>query len=102
MIKMKEGTEGAQACKRGDKETWKIRPFTTELLQYCIVDTMGMFKLYDKLKDAEGRDKARLRVASERYFDLYRGKIQWYFDQYRHFWCSKYLQYEITTLETAR
>ncbi|XP_068699689.1 piRNA biogenesis protein EXD1-like [Montipora foliosa] len=80
MIKMKE--KGAQAFKHGDKETWKKRPLTTELLQYCVVDTMGMFKLYDKLKDAEGRDKARLQVASERYVDLYRGKTQRYFDQY--------------------
>ncbi|XP_068699681.1 piRNA biogenesis protein EXD1-like [Montipora foliosa] len=80
MIKIKE--TGSQAFKRGDKEAWKKRPLTTELLHYCVVDTMGMFKLYDKLKDAEGRDKARLQVASERYVDLYRGKTQRYFDQY--------------------
>ena len=58
MIKIKE--TGSQAFKRGDKEGWKKRPLTTELLHYCVVDTMGMFKLYDKLKDAEGIEGTRL------------------------------------------
>ena len=65
-----------------DKEVWKKRPLSDELLQYCSVDTLGMFRLYHKIKDINGGEKARLRVASERYVDMYRGRAKRYFDKY--------------------
>ncbi|KAJ7374082.1 hypothetical protein OS493_009413 [Desmophyllum pertusum] len=65
-----------------NKEVWKKRPLSDALIQYCIVDTMGMFRLYDKMKDVNGGELARLRVASERYVDLYRGRTTRRFDKY--------------------
>ena len=66
-----------------DEEVWKKRPLSDELIQYCIVDTMGMFKLYNKLKDVNGgAEETRLRVASEKYADLYRGKTERSYDDY--------------------
>ena len=41
-----------------------------------------MFKLYEKMKDVKEREEARLRVASERYADLYRQKSVRFFDDY--------------------
>ncbi|XP_078344466.1 uncharacterized protein LOC144630060 [Oculina patagonica] len=79
LIKMKD--KGSELLKK-DKEVWKKRPLTDELIQYCIVDTMGMFKLYNKMKDVNGGEQARLRVASEKYADLYRGKTTRSFDDY--------------------
>ena len=55
-----------------DMEVWKKRPLSDELIQYCIVDTMAMFRLYDKMKNVNGGERERLRVASERYADMYR------------------------------
>lgn len=65
-----------------DEEVWKKRPLTDELIQYCIVDAVAMFRLYNKMKDVNGGEEARLRVASERYVDLYRGKTERSFDEY--------------------
>ena len=78
LIKMKE--KGKKAMH--DKEVWKKRPLSDELIQYCIVDTISMFRLYEKMKDIYGREEARLRVASERYVDHYRGLIERCFDEY--------------------
>ena len=61
---------------------WKKRPLTDDLIQYCIVDTMAMFRLYNKMKDVNGGEQARLRVASEKYVDVYRGKTERSFDDY--------------------
>ena len=65
-----------------DDEVWTKRPLTDDLIQYCVVDTMAMFRLYNKMKDVNGGEKARLRVASEKYVDLYRGKAERSFDDY--------------------
>ena len=65
-----------------DDELWTKRPLTDELIQYCVVDTMAMFGLYNKMKDVNGGEQARLRVASDKYVDLYRGKTQRSFDGY--------------------
>ena len=88
LIKMKE--KGKKAMQENDEEddedgdnhVWKKRPLSDELIQYCIVDTMGMFRLYEKMKDVCGREEARLRVASERYVDHYRGRTERCFDEY--------------------
>ena len=80
MTKMKD--KGKQAFQRAGKEAWKKRPLSNELIQYCIVDTMGMFRLYEKMKDVHGREEARLRVASERYVDHYRGRTERSYDTY--------------------
>ena len=73
---------GKQAFQRAGNEAWKKRPLSDKLIQYCIVDTMGMFRLYEKMKDVYEREQARLRVASERYVDYYRGRANRSFDQY--------------------
>ena len=65
-----------------DDELWTKRPLTDELIQYCVVDTMVMFRLYNKMKDVNGGEQARLRVASKKYVDLYRGKTERSFDEY--------------------
>ena len=65
-----------------DEELWTKRPLTDDLIQYCIVDTMAMFRLYSKMKDVNGGEQARLRVASEKYVDLHRGKTERSFDDY--------------------
>ena len=65
-----------------DVEVWTKRPLTDDLIQYCIVDTVAMFRLYSKMKDVNGGEQARLRVASEKYVDQYRGKIERSFDDY--------------------
>lgn len=79
LIKIKD--EGSELLK-WDKGVWKKRPLSDELIQYCIVDTMGMFKLYNKMRDVNGGEQARLRVASEKYADMYRGKTERSFDDY--------------------
>ena len=43
---------------------------------------MAMFRLYNKMKDVNEGEKARLRVVSEKYVDLYRGKAERSFDEY--------------------
>jgi len=78
-IKMKD--RGKQLIKR-DEEVWKKRPLSDELIQYCIVDTTVMFKLYDKMKDINGGEEARLTVASEKYADYYRRRTTRSFDDY--------------------
>ena len=65
-----------------DDELWTKRPLTDELIQYCVVDTMATFRLYNKMKDVNGGEQARLRVASDKYVDLYRGKTERSFDEY--------------------
>lgn len=68
---------------KSDEEIWKKRPLSNELIQYCIVDTLAMFSLYDKLKGVlQGADQIRLRIASERYADMIRCKTKRYFDEY--------------------
>ena len=73
--------EGKELMKR-DKEVWKKRPLPDKLIQYCIVDTVAMFTLYDKMKDINGGEKARLRVASEKYADFYRSRTERSYDDY--------------------
>jgi len=65
-----------------DTKVWTRRPLTDDLIQYCVVDTMAMFRLYNKMKDVNGGEQARLRVASEKYVDLYRGKSERRFNYY--------------------
>ena len=85
-----------------DDQMWKKRPLQDRLLEYCAVDTMGMFKLYDKMKDVNGGEEARLRVASERYVDYYRGRAERSYDTYER---NAYLPLDIIpdkgTLEFA-
>ena len=79
LTKMKD--KGRRLLKRDD-EVWTKRPLTDDLIQYCIVDTMAMFRLYSKMKDVNSEEQVRLRAASERYVDLYRGKVQRTYDGY--------------------
>ncbi|XP_074608850.1 piRNA biogenesis protein EXD1-like [Acropora palmata] len=79
LIKTKD--KGKELLKE-NAEVWKNRPLTDELLKYCVVDTTAMFGLYKKLKEVNGGEKDRLRVASEKYTDLYRGKTERSFDKY--------------------
>lgn len=65
-----------------NKELWKRRPLLDNLLRYCAVDTLELFKLYNKLKSANGEELPRLRIASERYADMYRSKTERSFDGY--------------------
>ena len=80
LIKMKE--KGTEAFQRTGKEAWKKRPLSAEFIQYCIVDTIGMFKLYEKMKNVSGEEKVRLRVASDRYVDFYHNRVDRTFDGY--------------------
>lgn len=73
--------EGSKLLKR-DTEVWEKRSLPDKLIQYCIVDTMAMFRLYENMKDVEEREGARLRVASEKYVDLYRSKTRRSFDDF--------------------
>ena len=73
--------KGSLAIKR-DAEIWKKRPLSDELLQYGAVDTITMFGLYNKMKDVNGGEKARLQVASERYVGFYRGLTERSNDMY--------------------
>ncbi|KAK3736420.1 hypothetical protein QZH41_004031 [Actinostola sp. cb2023] len=57
-----------------NEEVWKLRPLADNLLGYCAIDTLELFKLYKKLKSANDEELPRLRVASERYVDMYRCK----------------------------
>ncbi|XP_021372132.1 piRNA biogenesis protein EXD1-like [Mizuhopecten yessoensis] len=63
------------------RQIWKTRPLPKELVQYCVVDVSGLFPLYEKLKQSDS-DMPRLRVASERYADMFRGKEDRRFDEY--------------------
>ena len=61
LVKIKD--KGKELLKEDD-ELWTKRPLTDDLIQYCVVDTMAMFRLYNKMKDVNGGEQARLRVAS--------------------------------------
>ena len=65
-----------------DEKVWTRRPLTRQLIQYCIVDTMAMFRLYNKMKHVNGGRQDRIRVASERYADMFRSKTIRSFDEY--------------------
>ena len=79
LIKIKD--KGRELLEEDD-ELWTKRPLTDELIQYCVVDTMVMFRLYNKMKDVNGGEQVRVRVASKKYVDLYRGKTERSFDEY--------------------
>ena len=79
LVKIKD--KGKELIKE-DEKVWKKRPLTDALIKYCVVDTMGMFRLFDKMRAVNGGDRARLRVASEKYADMYRGKTKRSFDEY--------------------
>lgn len=62
---------------------WKKRPLRETLIEYCVVDTMGMFKLYDKMKGIlSSMEETRLKIASEKYAEFYRGKEERLYDNY--------------------
>ncbi|KXJ15608.1 hypothetical protein AC249_AIPGENE21209 [Exaiptasia diaphana] len=63
-------------------ELWKRRPLVDSLLSYCAVDTLELFKLFKKLRSDNNEELTRLRVASERYVDMYRGKTKRNFDDF--------------------
>ena len=75
--------KGVLAIKH-DREVWKKRPLSDDLLHYATVDTVSMFPLYNKLKSGAMNEdeQARLRVASERYLDFLRGKCERTYDRY--------------------
>ena len=79
LVKVKD--KGKEWIKE-DEKVWRKRPLTDALIKYCVVDTMGMFKLFDKMKAVNEGERARLRVASEKYADMYRGKTKRSFDEY--------------------
>jgi hypothetical protein len=67
-----------------NNKAWKVRPLSETLIQYCVADTMGMFKLYDKMKDilSSVDGKTRLKIASEKYVEFYRQKEERSYDGY--------------------
>ena len=67
-----------------NNKAWKVRPLSETLIQYCVADTMGMFKLYDKMKDILNSvdGKTRLKIASEKYVEFYRQKDERSYDDY--------------------
>ena len=79
LVKTKE--KGSKLFKN-DEDAWKSRPLSDDLIKYCVADAVGMFRLFDKMKDVHKRQQARLRVASERYVDLFRRRAQRSFDDY--------------------
>ncbi|XP_021372172.1 piRNA biogenesis protein EXD1-like [Mizuhopecten yessoensis] len=62
-------------------EIAKRRPLHEVLVQHCVADVSGFFLLYEKLKQSDA-DLPRLRVASKRYADIWRGKEDRSFDEY--------------------
>ena len=75
--------KGQELVKK-DKKVWTKRPLSDDLIQYCIVDTMAMFPLYNKIKEVNDGEQgmALLRVASEKYVDMYREKTERSFAEY--------------------
>ena len=55
LIKIKD--KGKRLLEK-DKELWTKRPLTDDLIQYCVVDTMAMFRLYNKMKNINGGEQA--------------------------------------------
>lgn len=56
-----------------NKDIWKSRPLSDDLINYCCVDTSALFPLYEALKgDGKDLELRRLRVSSERYADVLR------------------------------
>uniref|UniRef100_A0A6P8J2G2 PiRNA biogenesis protein EXD1-like n=1 Tax=Actinia tenebrosa TaxID=6105 RepID=A0A6P8J2G2_ACTTE len=76
---LKTKDEVKELLKWNDK-LWKRRPLPGTLLRYCAVDTLEMFKLYEKLKSAKDKELPRLRIASERYANMLRSKAERRFD----------------------
>ncbi|XP_020913446.1 piRNA biogenesis protein EXD1 [Exaiptasia diaphana] len=75
--------EGRMLLQR-DRNLWKRRPLSDVLLRYCAVDTLELFKLYRNLKGFRGEDLSRLRLASDRYIELFRSKAVRSFDRYEN------------------
>ena len=78
---MKAKDTGSRLLKH-DSGIWRKRPLSERLIEYCSVDTVGMFRLFEKMKYVYAREQDRLRVASERYADMIRGKTERYYDEY--------------------
>jgi len=74
--------EDGKKLLRSDVKVWKLRPLPDNLLRYCAIDTLEQFKLYKKLKSANDEELPRLRVASQRYVDMYRCKSVRCYDDY--------------------
>ncbi|XP_060072935.1 piRNA biogenesis protein EXD1-like [Ylistrum balloti] len=73
-VKDQTMVESKLRCQRqviGDSHVWKTRPLSENLKKYCCVDTSALFILYEKLK-GKGKNKCRLRIASDRYADTFR------------------------------
>lgn len=60
---------------------WQVRPLPENLIDYCTVDVAAMFPMYKKLKNSDDV-LPRLRVASERYADIWRNMDERSFDQF--------------------
>ena len=81
--KLVEVKNSGRTILKSNPLAWKKRPLGKTLIEYCIVDTMGMFKLYDKMKGILSiTDEARLKIASEKYAEFYRGKEERLYDDY--------------------
>lgn len=66
-----------------DEKVWRRRPLSKTLIEYCAVDTLGMFELYKKMKDIlSSFEKAQLKIASDKYVDFYREKNERSYDNY--------------------
>ncbi|XP_038056125.1 piRNA biogenesis protein EXD1-like [Patiria miniata] len=74
--------EGASLMGEGGTE-WMKRPLKEKLLKYAALDVQGFFLLYDKLKSTLNRAgaKTRLQLGSQRYLDLFRGKLYRTYDR---------------------
>ncbi|XP_046853840.1 piRNA biogenesis protein EXD1-like, partial [Xenia sp. Carnegie-2017] len=80
MVKMKD--DGGKFF-QSKPTAWQDRPLPKMLIQYCVVDTVGMFKIYEALRQMLSiPEKSRLKVASDKYVDYYRGKKHRTYDGY--------------------
>ncbi|KXJ15622.1 Exonuclease 3'-5' domain-containing protein 1 [Exaiptasia diaphana] len=103
-IKLYLDDEEARKTKEGgtnqvmkDKAVWQKRPISGSLLRYCAVDTLVLFKLY-KVIGSSSQELAQLRVASERYADMYRAKSERSFDRYE---MNAYLPLDIISCDES-
>ena len=82
--KLVEVKNSGRTLLKSNQLAWKNRPLSTTFIEYCVVDTMGMFKLYDKMKGilSNNMEEARLKIASEKYAEFYRGKEERLYDNY--------------------
>ncbi|XP_052817581.1 uncharacterized protein LOC128243702 [Mya arenaria] len=81
----------SKTTKLGQISDWKERPLRNSQLRYAATDVLALFLIFDKLRPTD-EEKHRLEIASARYVDLKRAKVERTYDEFEY---NRYLPIDI-------